>query len=136
MESSSEMTHEENFFAVLPKCVLLVEDELLIRFYLADELRAAGYHVVEAFNADEALVLLASMAPDLVISDVRMPGSINGLGLLAIVREKFGTLPMIITSGHLGESQAISAGASKFIAKPFLAEAMIEAMRALLAEPD
>jgi DNA-binding NtrC family response regulator len=89
-------------FTSARKCVLLVEDELLIRMIVSDELRDAGYHVIEAANADEALVILTSKVPiDLIISDVRMPGALDGIGLLAIVRSTSATLPVIITSGHL-----------------------------------
>ena len=74
-------------FSTGRKCILVVEDELLIRLIVSDELRDAGYDVIEAFNADEALTVLRSLVRvDLVISDVRMPGSLDGLGLLAEVR--------------------------------------------------
>lgn len=62
----------------------MVEDEFLIRVWASDELRDAGYDVIEAFNADEALTVLKShVRVDLIISDVRMPGSFDGMGLLA-----------------------------------------------------
>lgn len=96
---------------------------------LSDELRDAGYHVIEASSADEALVLLASVIPDAIISDVRMPSSLDGLDLLSFVRETFRNLPVIIMSGDADPQAAIEAGASKFFAKPFKAAEMIEAVR-------
>lgn len=102
-------------FAAARKCVLVVEDELLIRMFLSDELRDAGFHVIEAFNADEALVVLRSVVPDIIVSDVRMPGSLDGIGLLAAVRETFPTLPVIITSAHLQPALAVSDGAVLFM---------------------
>jgi len=67
--------------------VLLVEDEVLVRMMLADQLREAGCTVVEASDADEALLLLRQnlVRIDLVISDVRMPGSMDGLGLARVI---------------------------------------------------
>jgi DNA-binding NtrC family response regulator len=98
----------------------VVEDELLIRTMVSDELRDAGYDVVEAFNADEALLLLKSpLRVDLIISDVRMPGSLDGMGLLAAVRETQPKLPVIITSGHQDPGAAIAEGATYFLAKPY-----------------
>jgi DNA-binding response OmpR family regulator len=62
--------------------VLLVEDELLIRIMLADELRAHGFNVLEAQDAEEALAFLQSQVPiGLVVADVQLPGSMNGMAL-------------------------------------------------------
>ena len=108
------------------KCVLLVEDELLIRMMLSDELRDAGYHVIEACDAAEAQVILESVDPDLIISDVRMPGAVDGMGLLELIRKKFPTRPVIIVSGHLPETQALTEGATRFVAKPYKLESVVE----------
>ncbi len=115
-------------FAAARKCVLVVEDEFLVRMLLSDELRDAGFHVIEAFNADEALVVLGSVIPDIIVSDVRMPGSLDGMGLLAAVRENFPTLPVIITSAHLQPALAVSDGAVQFIAKPYRVEFIVNAV--------
>ena len=94
-----------------------------------------AYQVIEAHNADEAKALLRASAPDIVISDVRMPGSLDGLGLLAFVRDNFPALPVILMSAHLEASQAIAGGAAKFIAKPFEYGQMAEAVRNSLGQP-
>lgn len=59
------------------RVILVVEDEVLVRMMLADQLREAGYRVVEASDADEALELLQHDALDVkaVISDIKCPGS-------------------------------------------------------------
>jgi DNA-binding NtrC family response regulator len=112
------------------RCILVVEDEMLIRLIVSEELRDAGYEVVEACDADEALTVLNSLVRiDLIISDVRMPGSMDGLGLLAVVRETSPTLPVIITSGHLGPTWALADGAAQFLAKPYSMEMMVNAVR-------
>jgi DNA-binding NtrC family response regulator len=113
-------------------CILVVEDELLIRFMLSDGLRDAGYHVIEACSADEALIVLDTAVPDLIISDVRMPGSLDGMGLLALVRHKLPTLPVIITSAHLQSTLAIADGATQFIAKPYTMDLVLTAVSAEL----
>jgi CheY-like chemotaxis protein len=111
-----------------------VEDELLIRMMLADELREAGYDVTEAFNADEALVILRSPAPvDMILSDVRMPGSMDGIGLLRVVRSAYPKIPVIITSAHLQPALATIDGATRFIPKPYKLELIVKAVRDELA---
>jgi CheY-like chemotaxis protein len=65
------------------KFILVVEDEMLVQIMVSDPLRDAGFNVIEAFNADEAIRILHSgVKIDLMLSDVRMPGSMDGLGLL------------------------------------------------------
>jgi len=110
--------------------ILVVEDEMLIRIMVSDSLRDAGFNVIEAFNADEAVRILHSgVTIDLMLSDVRMPGSMDGLGLLKYSLEMFPTLPVIITSGHSLPNNALARGARHFLGKPYSfdhAIAMIE----------
>ncbi|MDA6490278.1 response regulator, partial [Escherichia coli] len=62
--------------------ILVVEDEILVRYVICDYLRDCGFHVIEAGTADEALEYLRSHNDVvLVFSDVRMPGSLDGIGL-------------------------------------------------------
>jgi DNA-binding NtrC family response regulator len=110
----------------------VVEDELLIRFMLSDGLRDHGDHVIEACSADEALIVLDSAMPDLIISDVRMPGSLDGMGLLSIVRKSLPSLPVIITSAHFQSVVALADGATQFIAKPYTMELILNAVSAEL----
>lgn len=121
-------------FAALRKCILVVEDEFLIRFMLSDELRDAGYQVIEACDATEAVSVLKTVQPDLIISDVRMPGPLDGMGLLALVRETTPALPVIIISGHLHPAHALIEGATQFVAKPYLMEAVVDAVQKVLGE--
>ena len=83
-----------------PANILVVEDELLIRLDIARELAGAGYKVIEAANAAEAIAVLESgHAVDLVFSDIQMPGPVDGIGLLEIVRQRFPSIPVVLTSG-------------------------------------
>ena len=118
--------------AVIPRgigCILVVEDEFLIRMLLADELREVGYQVIEASSADEALEILGCVTPDAIVSDFRMPGSLDGLGLLKVVRETSPGLPVIIMSGDAPSEEALAAGANQFVAKPFTLTSIVEAVR-------
>ena len=133
--SSSLETSGEAALVPMRKCILVVEDELLIRMMLSDELRDVGYQVIEASDADEALVILGAVGPDLIISDVRMPGSLDGLELLALVRNTHPTLPVIITSGHLPPKQALIEGATRFVAKPYSLEQVVQMAQDVIERP-
>jgi DNA-binding NtrC family response regulator len=117
-------------------CILVVEDEMLIRFMLSDCLRDYGYRVIEACNADEALVILETAVPQLIITDVRMPGSMDGLGLLAAVTRTLPEVPVIVTSAHFNPGAAIAEGAAKFFSKPYSMDAMIDVVRGELTPND
>jgi CheY-like chemotaxis protein len=84
-----------------PACVLVVEDEILIRVLIADELRAEGFSVIEAATADEALSYFqAGLQVDLVLSDVKMPGALNGVDLIKRLHAKAPDLRTVLTSGN------------------------------------
>lgn len=111
-------------------CVLVVEDELLIRTMVSDALRDAGFAVIEAIDADEAMrVLQSGVAINLVFSDVRMPGSLDGLALLKNCNELFPDLPVVMTSGHLFPAEALVRGAKQFLPKPYLFEDAVAAVK-------
>jgi CheY-like chemotaxis protein len=98
--------------------VLLVEDDVMIRAMLGEELRQNGVRVVEAGNADEAWnYLQAGGAADLVFSDIQMPGSMDGFELADRIRTQFPSLKIILTSGNPGPRNL--AGSSIFISKPY-----------------
>jgi len=83
------------------RAVLLVEDEVLIRMDLAEELRLAGWTVYEASTADAAIELLrTSLQVDLVLTDVKMPGTCDGIELAALVRSERPAIRVAVMSGH------------------------------------
>lgn len=119
---------------VREQTVLVVEDEALIRFSIADELRDAGYAVLEARNADEAIrILEADRTVDLVFTDIDMPGSMDGLRLSALIRDRWPPIRIIMTSGKTPPSGLALPGGSRFIAKPYSSDGLIQTMRHMLA---
>jgi CheY-like chemotaxis protein len=113
--------------------ILVVEDELFVRMSICDVLREAGYRVLEAYNGDEAVDILASGAHvDLILSDVRMPGSVDGLGLLAFAKESYPHLPVVFSSAHLSPRLAFGFGADDVLPKPYTAARALEVIKALL----
>ena len=112
--------------------VLVVEDEVFVRLLIADELRSSGLSVIEAVNADEALTVLQSSAPvDLLFTDIRMPGSIDGLALAALVRTMHPELKIIIASGDspVWPSRDI---ADAFFRKPYDTVRVVSQIKELL----
>lgn len=81
--------------------ILVVEDQTFVRVMITDELRNAGFTVVETSNADEALVVLRhdSLDAHVLFSDVQMPGTIDGAELARLVRSEFPHLRVVLTSG-------------------------------------
>src|ERR1700760_3715059 len=81
--------------------VLVVEDEVMVRMPIAEYLRDCGYNVVEACDADEAIAAVAESGPvNLVFSDVRMPGRMDGFGLAEWFRANYPDVPVLLTSGY------------------------------------
>ena len=109
---------------------MVVEDEYFIRAMIADEMRDSGFHVIECSTADEAIdILNAGTDVDLVFSDIRMPGSLDGAALASVVKERFPDLAMVLTSS---ESPMNGAAAIQFIPKPYHPECVIRTITDLL----
>ena len=114
-----------------PHTVLIVEDEVLIRLSAADELRVRGFGVLEASNADEAIAVLQSGVPiDLVFTDVRMPGSMDGVALARFIDGTRPELKLIITSGALHSAPEPD---DAFIRKPYDLDMVVTRINDLLA---
>ena len=81
--------------------ILVAEDEVLIRLEIAEQLRGAGYTVIEAANAHEALELLHHSAEvKLLVSDIQMPGSIDGVALARAGARGIPAIKIVLASGH------------------------------------
>ena len=82
--------------------VLVVEDEIFLRYVTADYLEDCGFSVLQAANADEAVVLLRrNRDVGAVFSDIQMPGSMNGLGLAHWIIETLPGVKVLLTSGQI-----------------------------------
>jgi CheY-like chemotaxis protein len=102
--------------------ILIVEDEVLIRFVIADYLRECGFKVLEAGDAAEAIQIIeAEIELDLVFSDVQMPGEMDGFGLAQWIRAHRPKLPVTLTSGDSKKSAKAKELCENepFFAKPY-----------------
>jgi CheY-like chemotaxis protein len=115
--------------------VLLVEDEALVRLLAAEALRESGYSVVEAATGDEAAVLLLGPARfDLLLTDVRMPGVLDGLNVATKARERQPGIPILVVSGYstgLARRFEELSPPSAFLQKPYHLDALLDATRQL-----
>jgi CheY-like chemotaxis protein len=117
-----------------PKTILVLEDEVLVRMAVADDLMSAGFHVIQAASADEALRLLLSPAHvDLVLTDINMPGSFDGLALAAGVRATWPALKIIVLSGDLPAEPAADL-ADAFLSKPHNVAVLLGRVNQLLSD--
>ena len=117
-----------------PSRVLVVDDELLIRWSLGEALAAAGYAVVEGRDAAEARRAIRDTdhPPDIVLLDYRLPDSAD-LGLLTTIRREAPSVPVILMTAH-GTAEvvkgALDLGAYHVVSKPF----EVHDMASLVAE--
>lgn len=101
--------------------VLIVEDEELIRMHAADMIRDLGFEVIEAADADQAISLLESVAEiSVVFTDIQMPGSIDGLRLVAVVRERWPPVALLVTSGQFHPRDGDLPADAHFLPKPYM----------------
>jgi two-component system, response regulator PdtaR len=112
--------------------VLIVEDEFLIRMDAMDMIRSAGFDVVEATNADEAIVILEERLDiTVVFTDIQMPGSMDGLKLAAAIRERWPPIHIVATSGLVQITAGDLPRGSHFLSKPYSADEVVGALRDL-----
>ncbi len=117
--------------------LLVVEDEFLIRLMLSEALIDAGYEVLEAADADEALQRIAEATdrpPRVLLTDVQLPGTVNGHELASRIRARLPALPVIFMTGRPEPLAASASRRDVVIAKPYLPSEVCAAVRRLLAE--
>jgi CheY-like chemotaxis protein len=110
--------------------ILIVEDEVLTSEYLEFVLEKAGYEAIPAGGAEEAIAFLEHRDDvDLVVTDINLPGGLNGLQLAAVVRDRWPSINIIIVTGYSAPKREEIPSGSLFVPKPYSAQKMIEAVR-------
>lgn len=114
--------------------VLLVEDEPLVRLTQVDILREAEFWVVEAQDADEAFELLKTR-PDIsaVLTDVNMPGSMDGFEFARLVRQGWPEVGVLVISGKTGPGPGDLPPHTAFLHKPILPDDLVAALQKVMA---
>src|SRR5712675_2265678 len=106
--------------------VLVVEDEMMLRMRAVDIVEDAGFTPIEAVNADDAFAILESRSDiDLLLTDIQMPGTMDGLKLAHAVHERWPPIRIILVSGQLTLAKADIPADARFYGKPLEAKEMI-----------
>lgn len=118
--------------AAKSQCILLVDDDELVRASGTSSLRRAGYDVVQAADGEEALALLVAAGPfDLMVTDYAMPG-LSGQDLIDAVRRRKPRMPVLMVTGYADNGRE-SADVPR-LQKPFLPAELVDRVQALIAE--
>ncbi|WP_262271882.1 response regulator [Microvirga yunnanensis] len=114
--------------------VLLVEDEPLVRLTQVDILREAGFWVLEAQDADEAFETLRQrQGVSAVLTDVNMPGSIDGFEFARLVAQGWPDVGVLVISGKAFPDDGDLPPTAKFVAKPVHPDALVEHLNRQMA---
>ncbi|QGN55784.1 response regulator [Novosphingobium sp. Gsoil 351] len=116
--------------------VLLVEDEALVRMAAEEDLAELGHDVVVAENGDAAFAHLTAGEPfDVLVTDIRMPGKLDGWSLASQARQILPQLGVVYVSGFAGSFGELLPG-SKFLKKPYRMAQLEEAVKACVTGPE
>lgn len=117
--------------------VLLVEDETLIRMILAEALADEGFEVLEAASGDEAARVAEGAGFDLLLTDVQMPGRLDGVALARHLLQSRPDLPVVYVTGRPESLDRVERrGRAAYIRKPYSPSEVIAVVRDLLEAGD
>ncbi|MFM7319890.1 MAG: response regulator transcription factor, partial [Armatimonadota bacterium] len=124
----------ENNDDVMPAKVLVVDDEPALVEVISYNLKAAGFEVVSAGDADEALRRFRSDAPDVVVLDVMLPSG-SGFDVCRMIRQSGSRVPILMLTARIAESDRVMGleiGADDYVVKPFANRELIARIKALV----
>ena len=121
---------------IVSKVVLVVDDEAFARLLAVQVFLDEGYTVLEASDAAEAMdVLQQNDDVSLLFTDIHMPGSVDGVGLIEFVRRQRPQIAIVATSGHGGVGADCIPEGAAFLPKPYLVHTLSTLIRELNAVP-
>lgn len=118
--------------------ILIVDDSAVIRMTIGEYLKIAGYCMDTAENAEQALSILQSKKIDVVITDIKMNGGMDGLEMTGLIKESYESDVIVIT-GHSKDysyEEAIDRGADDIVFKPFNPEELLLRLKRVLKKRD
>lgn len=117
--------------------ILVIEDQPIIRMGAVALLEEAGFDALEAAGADDAIGILEARTDiKLVFTDVEMPGSMDGVKLTHYIRDRWPPVKLLVASGRAIIDESHFPKGTRFFAKPYREDAIIEAIIRLMAETD
>lgn len=126
MHSSKDVTNPAG------ATILVAEDDPFLRELIVAQLRAHGYRVIEAESGDQALPLLQGGGIDALVTDISMPGELDGWGLAENARLNCPDIAVVYASSGAKADTARQVSGSLYVRKPFHPDAIIEAIRQLM----
>jgi CheY-like chemotaxis protein len=116
-----------------PSAILVVEDETILRMHALDMVEEAGFIPIEAANADEAIAILEKRSDiALLMTDVHMPGSMDGIKLAHAVRNRWPPVKIVVVSGHVVPDENDLPDGAVFFSKPFETDDLIGHLRRMI----
>jgi len=116
-----------------PLTILVVEDEILVRMVAVDVLTGLGFDAVEAGDAREALQALETRADiQVIVTDVDMPGAMDGFGLARVAAARWPRTGILVTSGRTTPQATDLPARARFLAKPYSTAALLDGIRRVL----
>jgi CheY-like chemotaxis protein len=115
--------------------VLVVEDEMMLRMRAVDIVEDAGFTPIEAVNGDDAFAILQSRSDiDLLLTDIQMPGTMDGLKLAHAVHSRWPSIKIMLVSGQVTPTETEKPVNSRFYGKPLEVKKMIAELQEMLGE--
>lgn len=112
--------------------ILVAEDDPFLRGLIAAQLRGQGYQVIEADSGDHALPLLRGGGIDALVTDISMPGELDGWGLAEKARLDCPTIAVVYASSGVRANTVRQVSGSLYIRKPFHPDALVKAIRQVM----
>jgi CheY-like chemotaxis protein len=123
--------------ALFSETVLVVEGDVLARIVICEYLRHCGYRVIEAVNCDEALILLqhTTLSVDVVLTDIKATGAIDGFALTQWIRQNKPTIDVIMAGGTAKAADAAAnlCETGPMLAKPYEPQVIVDRIKRLRA---
>jgi len=116
-----------------PQTILIVEDHPLLNWLTVDLVADAGFVALHASNAEEAVAILECRSDiALVLTCIRMSGGLDGLELAHVVRNRWPSIKVVVTSGRLRSPQSDLPMGTSFFTKPYDSKTMMSEIRSLI----
>jgi DNA-binding NtrC family response regulator len=119
----------------MPHLVLVVEDDEILRTLMVEAISLLGVNVIDCASADEALPMLeGSSTIALVMTDICMPGRMDGLDLAQLIWSRWPCLTVIVTSGQRPMPEGLIPSNAMFLQKPWTMDTLHQAIKSCLPE--
>ena len=136
-EENVAASRETESFRQVVVCILVVEDDVLLRLLVVEELTRAGFQVCEAADGEQAAAIIEEQpaAFSMLVTDIQMPGRLDGIQVAERMRTRFPAVPVLYTTGRPDVLAHVKNACPNehVLEKPFAPEELLALVRQLLA---